>query len=87
MDAKTAAEIMRGNWSKLKVRDIHKTYDEIADFIEQQEIYAELGRLVVGCNNGICHHLHYNEKWNACRQCCGFKACQKRAELLGEGQK
>lgn len=37
MDKDTAVEIMRGDWSKLKVRDIRKTYIEIADFIEEQD--------------------------------------------------
>lgn len=82
MDAKTAVEIMRGNWSKLKVRDIHKTYKEIAELIERQEQYAELGRLAMGvyaCDcefgDGDCDGVN-NEQ-----ECENYNLCHKRAEL------
>jgi hypothetical protein len=56
----------------------------VAESIREQEKYAELGRLVAESPDGVCHKTHYNEKWSGCRQCRSLKACQKRAELLGE---
>lgn len=58
-----------------------KALSDTQAVIDELIKYAELGRLVAECKHGICHPLHYNEGWSACRQCCGFKSCQKRAEL------
>ena len=62
---------------------------DIADFIEQQEKYAELGRLAVECsatNKFPCQGKYDND---ICYEtldmgCCEYEEfCQKRAELEG----
>lgn len=59
----------------------------VKDFIEQQEKYAELGRLALKLGNDYCDHT-FNDGY--CNRCdCGITMtnfCQKRAELLAEGR-
>jgi predicted nuclease with TOPRIM domain len=83
MDAKTATEIMRGNWSKLKVRDIRKTYDEIADFIEQQA--QEISGLRQSLKTPISHDMiiearRERDEWEEKYK----QSCIKRAESIDE---
>ena len=103
MDAKTEVEILKdtesystsnedfekGIWTHVDI-----TIDsaiEIADFIEQQEKYAELGRLAVEINYDAINAIGcdgVNDE-GGCVDCVGMRCewhgfCVKRAELLME---
>ena len=99
MDKNTAVEILRSNYIDyappiMGCKPISaRRCEDIANFIEQQEKYAELGRLaleVLDINNGIedtdfCSRDHL-EMWKGkCVNCCWIPFCQKRAELLTGG--
>lgn len=90
MDAKTSIEILRSEgvdyFPKIPgVQPISKfRAKEIADFIEQQEKYAELGRLVVSTH--ICWCEFDDQECKNTPECPQRNFCQKRAELLGGGQ-
>ena len=59
---------------------------EIADFIEQQETYAELGRLSLTTRAMVCSNNDFIKRGTKqCeKHCTNYQFCQKRAELLGE---
>lgn len=97
MDKETAVEILKStlvNFSPpiagMKPISV-KRVAEIADFIEQQEQYAELGRLVMeAIKNGrsfappICKYLPPKVSDEYCGEGCQWaRFCAKRAELEG----
>lgn len=63
--------------------------NEIADFIERQEPYAELGRLAVEAMDNIdsefssqpCDEPVFDNVCRSCKSCLWHKFCAKRAEL------
>jgi hypothetical protein len=68
----------------LNIENGNRAWADLRAKLEQQESYAELGRLVTESRDGICNITNYSEKWSACRRCRELKICQKRAELLVE---
>lgn len=97
VDVKQAVEILRdtesysasnedfkkGIWTHIDIEMVNAS--EIANFIEQQEKYAELGRLMVRHN--MCDKPTGFNKESFCKFCDGFELCLKRVELLTEVQK
>jgi hypothetical protein len=84
MDAKTAVNLCRKYKNLALSISNREFYSEIADLIEQQEKYAELGRLAVDIHGYICSVEGFG-KWRECADDCKFiNFCQKRAELLVE---
>ena len=94
MDAKMAVEywIDKGFWESGRFIEIHdKKAKQIADFITEQEKYAEIGRLALEAikkdKEGFGCEL--KEMFGDCiygLKCKWLKFCQKRAELLMEGK-
>jgi hypothetical protein len=88
MDAKTMIYFLKpdglmkdGNRVVLLADEIA---NEISDYIEQQEKYAELGRLAVNLHGYVCTSGGFG-KWKECDGDCKFISfCQKRSELLAE---
>lgn len=58
--------------------------DEIADFIGQQDKYAELGRLALTTRANVCSNNDFIKMGAKCckKHCTNYLFCQKRAELL-----
>jgi hypothetical protein len=56
---------------------------DIADLIEQQYQYAELGRLAIECVDNCGYKYNFDQIKDECDNCCFEELCQKRAELLG----
>lgn len=81
MDAKTEAHAIRSAFvgQPDDVLFSRKHMLDIADFIEQQETYAELGRLAV--NTKICHCDYMDNECSYNDDCPENKYCKLRAEL------
>jgi hypothetical protein len=88
MDAKTAVGLLK-NYGGCIVTDqegiIRLNSDLLIKLLEQQEKYAELGRLALTTfNNADFDHCGENYNNNCSEGCEWLKFCQKRAELLGD---
>jgi hypothetical protein len=97
MDAKTAFSILRdeesystsqedfekGIWTHI---DIYiDDAKKIADHIEQQAKYAELGRLALTTRATICSNNDFKNRKNTCeKHCTNYNYCKLRAQLLAE---
>ena len=92
MDAKTAVECLvdKGMWISSRFIQIYdKKAKEIADFIIEQEKYAELGKLALEfladndyCSDACAISAFKDGVNDNCKECYVFIICQKRAELL-----
>ena len=57
----------------------------VAESIQEQEKYAELGRAAEKARNNQCPFMgKYDFMSKTCKRCIIRDYCQKRAELLGE---
>lgn len=92
MDKNTACKILResdcicngvGNFKIVSPIEI----ELIADFIEQQEKYAELGRLALTTRANVCSNNDFIKRGaKQCeKHCTNYPYCAKRAELLAKG--
>jgi len=88
MDAKTMIYFLKpdglmkdGNRVVLLADEIA---NEISDYIEQQEKYAELGRLALTTRAMVCSNNDFIKRGvNKCEEhCTNNLYCKKRAELL-----
>jgi len=100
MDTKTVVEKMRNKykcyikldvWRSKSAQLMQAECDEIADFIEQQEKYAELGRLAIAeiekydCKGIVTADCMPEDDFMLV--CDNYWFCRLRAELLVEEQK
>jgi len=56
---------------------------QICEFVDQQEKYAELGRLALQTRGTVCKTTAFKTVSRKCEEhCFNINFCQKRAELL-----